>query len=508
MQKTIQMPGDWLYQIDWKKTDIPSNGRTLLNAPVLIVLDKEGLGNELVSILSDYGYSCITISYGPGFKKNHPDSYIINPADPADYTALREHIREDKGLPGGIFFLANYKVPVPVDCNTIEPLLTEGLYAQFMLMREYFDDLKKESFLVCFVSANANAVLSGEQVLMPHAAMSEALLKGVYLECPGLNIRNIDFDYDVTRNRERAMIIYQECLVYEEPWLVAYRADKRYIPYVTPFPDKKAVAGSLIGKQDAVYLVTGGASGIGLEICRFLASQAKCHLIILGRRELPAKENWAVVVEKGKDMNVVTVSNLMDLEKNGSQVYYYALDVGNEAEMNNVFEQIRKVHTKVDGIVHSAGFFTLGTSLRSWKLSSFKKIFVPKVYGTLLLDYFSRGLSPEFMVLFSSLNTLLVPKFNFDYAAANSFMDAFADSRKHSGLKVLSINWPGWAETGMRARDTGKKGGGIKDLTTEEGMTIFSRMLAADTDKGNVIVIPMERHHFQNCPFFFVEGVL
>lgn len=44
-----------------------------------------------------------------------------------------------------------------------------------------------------------------------------------------------------------------------------------------------------------------------------------------------------------------------------------------------------------------------------------------------------------------------------DYAAANSFMDAFAERRKNlkeSGLrygKTLSVNWPYWKEGGMRA---------------------------------------------------------
>jgi hypothetical protein len=55
-------------------------------------------------------------------------------------------------------------------------------------------------------------------------------------------------------------------------------------------------------------------------------------------------------------------------------------------------------------------------------------VFAAKLYGTLVLDQAFRDTPLEFMVLFSSNSAFVAPVGQIDYVAANSFLNAFAES--------------------------------------------------------------------------------
>ena len=73
--------------------------------------------------------------------------------------------------------------------------------------------------------------------------------------------------------------------------------------------------------------------------------------------------------------------------------------------------------------------------------------FAPKLYGVLHLEQAIGQLTckPKFVVLFSSMAAILGGLAMGAYAAANCFMDAFAQAnpRRH-GVSWLSINWDDW----------------------------------------------------------------
>ena len=77
------------------------------------------------------------------------------------------------------------------------------------------------------------------------------------------------------------------------------------------------------------------------------------------------------------------------------------------------------------------------------------RVLAPKVQGTLALEEALGGESLRCFVLFSSISSILAPAGQIDYAAANAFLDAFAQSRQEP---VTVFNWGLWNDLGMGAR--------------------------------------------------------
>src|SRR6185436_15685666 len=65
-----------------------------------------------------------------------------------------------------------------------------------------------------------------------------------------------------------------------------------------------------------------------------------------------------------------------------------------------------------------------------------------------VLDRVFKDQPLDFMVLCSSITSILGGVGGADYCAANSFLDAYAQYRGASA-RVFSINWDKWLETGM-----------------------------------------------------------
>src|SRR5205807_1084372 len=76
----------------------------------------------------------------------------------------------------------------------------------------------------------------------------------------------------------------------------------------------------------------------------------------------------------------------------------------------------------------------------------------PKVKGTLVLAELFKDTQLDFLVLCSSLASVLGSFGQVDYCAANAFLDAFAHrNTSRYGTFTLSINWDIWQEVSQAA---------------------------------------------------------
>src|SRR5207249_2309305 len=74
----------------------------------------------------------------------------------------------------------------------------------------------------------------------------------------------------------------------------------------------------------------------------------------------------------------------------------------------------------------------------------------PKIAGTLVLEKVFAGAHLDFLMLCSSVSSLLPPAGQVDYAAANAFLDAFVSSKPD--LPAIAVNWGLWKDVGMGDR--------------------------------------------------------
>jgi len=227
-------------------------------------------------------------------------------------------------------------------------------------------------------------------------------------------------------------------------------------------------------KDGGIYLITGGAGGLGLIFAGEIARQAKgAALILTGRHPAPGGEKQA---------------KLAELEAMGAKVIYRQVDVTQKKAVFELLDTIRGEFGRLDGIIHSAGIIKDNFIMKKTN-DEFLEVMAPKVAGLVNLDHASREMDLDFFVFFSSLSGVFGNPGQADYAAANSFMDAYAGFRNNLVAvnqrrgRTLSINWPLWKEGGMSiGREAEKRmteNSGLIAMGTDTGILAFYRSLAS-----------------------------
>jgi NADP-dependent 3-hydroxy acid dehydrogenase YdfG len=235
-------------------------------------------------------------------------------------------------------------------------------------------------------------------------------------------------------------------------------------------------------RDRGVYLITGGAGGLGLIFAEEIVRRGRDVTVILAGRSEP-DERTRLLAEM-----------LMAMGSPGTRVEYRRLDVGQRESVTRVVCEIIDTFGGLHGVIHSAGV-TRDSFILKKNLRELTEVLTPKVAGCMHLDQECQDL--DFFVLFSSITGVAGNAGQADYAAANAFMDAFAQYRntlvrdnQRQG-RTLSINWPLWREGGMRV-DPGleklmQQRTGLVPMATATGLAAFYHGLALGADQVMVV---------------------
>ncbi|NXN96807.1 AFT91 synthase, partial [Rhinopomastus cyanomelas] len=181
-------------------------------------------------------------------------------------------------------------------------------------------------------------------------------------------------------------------------------------------------------KQNAVYVVVGGLTGLGFETVKFIAENGGGCIAILSRRT-PSND-------KQEELKALRQ------QYKGSNVVFVQCDVTSTSDVEKAFQSIANIFagSPVKGVFQSAVVIHDGR-LEVLNLSDFQKVLSPKVAGTLNLHWATRGQQLDYFVCYSSVTSFLGNSTQANYAAANSFLDVFCFYRRNCGLSGQSINW-------------------------------------------------------------------
>ncbi|PLN77506.1 fatty acid synthase S-acetyltransferase [Aspergillus taichungensis] len=171
------------------------------------------------------------------------------------------------------------------------------------------------------------------------------------------------------------------------------------------------------------YLITGGTSGLGLHLARFLVERGARHLVLVSRTGPKTPEDHALISHlrhKGVSVNIETE------------------DISNIQAAEFLFDQHRP-WPPIAGVIHSAGVLET-ISAHGVTSDNFRTVFAPKALGAWNLHQTTQGLHLDFFVLVSSVSSILGVAGQLSYAAANQFLDGLAQHRQASGLPGTSLN--------------------------------------------------------------------
>nr|WP_226001950.1 SDR family NAD(P)-dependent oxidoreductase [Paenibacillus sp. BJ-4] len=240
-------------------------------------------------------------------------------------------------------------------------------------------------------------------------------------------------------------------------------------------------------KDGGVYLITGGAGGLGLIFAKEISNKVRKAVLILTGRS---------VLDEGKR------AEIKKLEASGARIIYRQVDVAREQAVTELIQAIQEEFGSINGIIHSAGVIRDNRILKK-NNEEMLEVLAPKVLGIVNLDQASKNLPLDFFILFSSIAGGLGNQGQADYSAANAFMDAYAGYRnaliasKQRQGHTLSINWPLWKEGGMHIdEDTEKlvrQHTGMNSMSTSSGIQALYRGMNAGADQVMVIVGNLEK---------------
>ncbi|MCP4287947.1 MAG: SDR family NAD(P)-dependent oxidoreductase, partial [Gammaproteobacteria bacterium] len=266
-----------------------------------------------------------------------------------------------------------------------------------------------------------------------------------------------------------------------------------------PSPSRRGAGGEVVRraalpwKDQGIYLITGGAGGLGHIFAKEIAQQVKeATLILTGRSALNANRQ----------------AQLQELQASGARVVYEQVDVTDQKAVDSLIQRISKEFGGLNGIIHSAGVVRDNFILKKSR-EELHDVLPPKVAGVIHLDHASKESDLDFFALFSSVAGGLGNPGQADYATANAFLDAYAGYRNAlvaSGQRrghTLSINWPLWKEGGMHVDEATEKmllqNTGMIAMQTHTGIRAFYHSIASG--QAQVMVLEGDLQRIQQTLF-------
>lgn len=228
-------------------------------------------------------------------------------------------------------------------------------------------------------------------------------------------------------------------------------------------------------QPDATYLITGGMGGLGLRVARWLVEKGAKHFVLLGRNQ----------------PDTAAQQQIQALQATGAKIIITQADVSQKDQLAAVLTDIQQNHPPLRGVIHAAGVLDDGI-LQQLTPERSHRVMNPKVTGAWNLHQLTQNIPLDYFIMFSSAASLLGSPGQANHVAANTFLDALAQYRRHQGLPALSINWGVWSDIGAAA----KRGvaeqmslRGISEITPDQGIDILEFLVTQSSVQVGVIPI-------------------
>ncbi|MEX2455554.1 MAG: SDR family NAD(P)-dependent oxidoreductase, partial [Rhodospirillaceae bacterium] len=220
-------------------------------------------------------------------------------------------------------------------------------------------------------------------------------------------------------------------------------------------------------RQNGVYVVIGGAGGIGEAWTRHVVERYRAQAIWIGRRQPDAE----------------IMAKLEAVGQLGPAPVYIVADASDPASLDAAVATIGQRWPAVHGVIHAAvGPFD--RSIAEADEQRFRDVLSAKIDATVHVARAFRTEPLDFLLYFSSVVALEKNGGLSGYAAGGAFQDAFAlhlDERRGGPVKV--VNWGHWdvgtATAVADATKTRLQRSGFVPIQPPEGMAALQALLSA-----------------------------
>ncbi|MFJ6215669.1 SDR family NAD(P)-dependent oxidoreductase [Streptomyces sp. NPDC092296] len=227
--------------------------------------------------------------------------------------------------------------------------------------------------------------------------------------------------------------------------------------------DASGVAAPVTVRRGGTYLILGGAGGIGFSTAVHLARTAAANVVLLGRRPADAG-----------------IRQRLDLvERAGGRALYLPVDAADPAALRTAVATAVERFGPVHGAFHSA-LVLRDEPVQSMSDEAWQQVCLPKLDGAVNLVDALVGQPLELLVFYSSAQSFLGNAGQANYAAASTFLDAYARQLRSRAVPAAIVNWGYWGDVGIVAAPEYRRRmteNGVGSITPAEGMLALDRCL-------------------------------
>jgi amino acid adenylation domain-containing protein len=441
---------DWFYLPGWQRApQLAPISVPPTSTDVWLLLGAEtNAGRSLAASLRALGRQVVEVRAGAAFEMFSAQGYAIDPTGEDDYRRLLDSVAATHV----VYLWTSVR-------QTFGTALDYGFASVMLLAQAFGARMQARPLRLDIVTCGA-ADVTGDESLTAALGTLLGIAKIIPVEYRSLACRVIDIEESGS-----AAMLLAEVLHGQAEAQVALRRRHRWIPQIRPVRLAAPVAGGDRLRAQGCYLITGAFGGMGASIARDLAARCRARLVLLGRH--------------------VDQSLVDELEHAGAKVLASACDVADAVALTQVIAAAHARFGVIHGAFHCAGVADLGGIIQNRSVASMHQVMAAKVHGTVWLDRLLEEDALDFMVLFSTLGSLL-PQAKFGqaaYAAANEFLDLFAQERTARGSFTIALNWDDWSEAGMTVTAYRRRGQAAPDsseaMRSEEGVEVLRRVLSA-----------------------------
>ncbi len=477
---------NWFYIPAWKQKQLPyvPTQKPDPDSVWMIFKDATGLSTSLINTLEPLVKKVIVVNSGPAFVQRDETHFTIKIHDQDDYKRLIAVLQSQNTLPDNILHLWNVSVrtkPIPFN-DAIGPAYLSLLH---LVQALAFHNITQKIQLG-IISNDMFEITSYERT-EPVLATLHGLTKVIPQEFPNLICREIDVTLPMHFNEALEPLgqhLIREFFNTERELGVAYRGKQRWVQNYESVHLTTEDRPSAYLKGKGVYLITGGLGRIGLRLANYLSTKVKARLALIEVYDFPTSDQWDAWLKKhgADDITSIKIKRLQNIERNGSEILILKANVSDAEALKSAFDRTVSAFGEVNGLFHLAGivgahaFKTIPEITEQDWIDQFKA----KVYGALNLVPLVDSANPDFVLLQSSISSILGGLGFGAYAAANAVLDALTfQQNKKNRAQWICVNWDGW-NFDMDASPSKGLGSEIAQLAIlpDEGIRAFDRILS------------------------------
>ena len=470
------------YSCEWEKSSLVAEKMEQGRQPSMVLFDTgEALRDLYQERLRKAGADSdrvILVRPGETFQDLGSQSYQINPRKQEDFSTLFEHLIEKQRPVENICFAWPLDHIDHRDGKSLKESLEKGVYSFLFICQCLIKQRLESKVRLLFVYSAKPGETQAENEAV------DGFIKVLRLEhpkllCKAIEVRQESFGYESIL--DAVLTEYQGWS--QDATVVRYEGRERSIKKVKAVDlqettDAPPSQGMPI-RERGVYLITGGAGGLGLILAEFLTKEWKARVVLSGRSKLSVERE----------------ARLEQMRKQGGEVLYLTADVSSSEDVESLIHQSKSRFGEIHGIIHAAGVLR-DSLIRNKTPEEMSAVLGPKVWGTLNLDKATRNEALDFFVMFSSLAAVTGNIGQCDYSFANHFMDSFVNERellRTNGArcgKTLSYNWSIWADGGMKLGEQTEpffRTLGLRPIGTQTGIEAFLKGLTSERSQIAVL---------------------